>query len=157
MVAKSSYGAAAQEISELFADYLDGDAGRPALVLGAHAPTDAVRNALEKSLEAFGFGSHACTFAALVPFDEAAEGGDIALDAQALFLLVEGIDPLFVVAVDESAAVALGHAFRASYPPDAPIRVFGRSGAAFSNLNALLQTERGKQKAWRILKTLQVR
>jgi len=155
MTARSSYGAAAQEICELFADYLEGDGGRPAVAIGGHAASPAARNAIEKSLEAFGYGSSACTFVSLSPLNEQAEGGDIALDPQALFLLVEGLDPLYVISIDANAAAMLGKAYRTEVALDAPARLFGRSSALFANLDALLETAEGKQRAWRILKTFQ--
>ena len=157
MATKTSYGAAAQEICELFADYLEGDGGRPAVAIGERAPSPAARNAIEKSLEAFGYGSSACTFASLAPFDDQVEGGDITLDPQALFLLVEGLDPLYVIAIDATAAQMLGKAYRTEVALDAPARLLGRSSALFSNLDALLETADGKQRAWRVLKTLQAR
>ena len=171
MATTSAYGASAREIRELFGDYLDGGATRaadaaadaaagvdetprPALALSAAPLPDVARSALEKSLAAFGFGDDACLFATLAPHNPAAEGGDIRLDAQALFLLVEGIDPLYVIATDEESAAALAAAYRTEFPLDAPIRAFGRPAAAFANLSALLQTDAGKQKAWQVLKSL---
>ena len=154
MAVKSSYGAAEQEIRELFGDYLEGDGGRVALAIGAHAPSAQVRDAIEKSLEAFGYENDACTFAALTPLDCAADEQAATLDAHALFLLVEGLDPLHVIALDRATKAALEQAYRTNYPIDAPIRVFGRSSVAFEDLDSLLQTTQGKQKAWKVLKSL---
>ena len=145
---------------ELFADYLEGgfseaDSERAAMALGEHLPSTVAHNAIEKSLEAFGYGSNACTFVSLMPIDAQREGGDIPLDAQALFLLIEGLDPLHIIACDTAATTALAQAYRTHYNTDAPIRVFGRSSAAFSDLDALLQTPAGKQTAWRVLKSFQ--
>ena len=155
MAVKSSYGAAEREIGELFADYLEGGGKNPAVALGARPLSPEARNAIDKSLEAFGYPQRACTYASLTPVDDTAEGSDLALDAHALFLLVEGLDPLFVIAADSASVAALGQAYRTSFPLDAPIRVFGRPSAAFSNLDTLLETPQGKQKAWRIMKSLQ--
>lgn len=154
MAAKTAYGAAAEEICELFADYLEGDGGRPAVALGGHAPSPVARNAIEKSLEAFGYGLGACTYASLTPIDSSVEGADITLDSQALFLLVEGLDPLYVIATDANAAAMLGKAYRTQFALDAPARVFGRSSAIFADLDSLLATADGKQRAWRVLKSL---
>lgn len=155
MAVNSTYGASEREIRELFSDYLEGDASRPALALGARPLAPEARNALDKSLEAFGYGADACTYVSLTPLNNNAEGGDIPLDPTALFLLVEGLDPLFVIACDSAATDALGKAYRTSFAPNAPMRVFGRSSAAFDSLETLLQTPEGKQKAWRVLKSLQ--
>ena len=155
MATNSSYGATAREIHELFADYLDGDGSRPVMAIGSRIASAGERNAIDKSLEAFGYGANSCTFATLSPIDAQAEGGDIALDAHALFLLVEGLDPLHVIALDAAAVSALGNAYRTSFRTDAPIRVFGRQSAAFENLDALLGSQAGKQRAWKVLKSLQ--
>ena len=154
MVSKSAYGASAREIAELFADYLEGDADRPALVLSARPLDETARSALVKTLESFGYAAPNCTFATLTPRDPEIEGGDVTLDAQALFLLVEGLDPLFLVAADESATQALAQAFRTQLTPDAPARVLGRPTATFADLSANMTSEQGKQRAWRVLKTL---
>lgn len=143
MATKSAYGAAARDIGELFADYLEGDADRPALVLSADALADDARAAIEKSFAAFGFSAESCSFARC---------GE--LDPQAVFLLVEGLDPLYVIASDHAAIALLAKAYRADYPNDSPIRVAGRSGVAFADLHALMATPESKQKAWKLLKSL---
>ena len=171
MAAKSSYEASSKEIFTLFSDYLEGDDSRPALALSERTMQPVARNALEKSLEAFGYGPDACTFATLragsaslpagedVPALESSpeEGSDIPLDADALFWLVEGLDPLHVIATDNASIAALSRAYRTPYQIDSPIRVFGRPSAAFANLDELLETPEGKQRAWKVLKSLKTR
>ena len=153
------FEASAVSIAELFSDYLDSnDAATPcvALALSAHTASSVERNAIEKSLEALGYGPAACTFASLFPTASAAEtpSGGACLDGQALFLLVEGLDPLCVIATDQTATNALGDAYRTAFELDSAIRVFGRSSVAFRNLASLLQSDDGKQKAWRLFKSL---
>ena len=154
MAIKTSYGATEREMSELFSDYLQGDSSRPALVIGQRLPSSNVRNALEKSMESFGFEPETCTYASIRPITDSGEDNDAALDHQALFLLIEGLDPLYVIAVDSFATNLLSQAYRTQLAEDAPIRVFGRPSAAFSNLEAMLETPDGKQSAWRVLKSL---
>ena len=151
------FEAGAVEISELFGDYLEGDVtpgACVALALGETAPSDAVRNAIVKSLAALGYGENACTFATLLPFDQDIEGADIPLDAQSLFLLVEGLDPLRIIVTDRRSADLLASAYRTAFPNDSAARTFGKPTAVFRDLNTLLQTDVGKQKAWAVLKTL---
>ena len=145
MASKSVYGASAREICELFADYLEGDSDRPALALYAHADGlgYGARDAIVKSLAVFGYESDACTFARC---------GE--LDPQALFLLVEGIDPLFVIATDRDAVALLCKAYRQDFALDAPVRVAGRSGVAFSDLEGLMVSPELKQRAWKLFKSL---
>ena len=154
MATKSAYGAAAEEVAELFADYLEGDAARPALALSSRPLAAEARSAIEKSFAAFGYGGEACSYATLSPKDASVEGADIALDSQALYLLVEGLDPLYLVAADKLAATRLAQAYRAAFDLDCGTRVQGRSTAIFNDLPALLESAEGKQTAWRIFKSL---
>lgn len=152
--AHTAIGAAGREVAELFADYLEGDAARPALALSQGALPEVARNALERSLEAFGHEAPACTYVTLAPRDADAEGGEIALDPQALFLLAESLDPLYIIATDAHATQALGQAYRVTLEANAPARIFGRPAVAFKDLSSNLATEQAKQQAWRLLKTL---
>ena len=147
------YSASAEEIRELFGDYLEGPDPCVALALGSHPLGGAERNALEKSLESFGYGPRACTYAALSAGGAGSDDG-IPLDSQALFLLIEGLDPLLIICADSAAATAVGRACRMECQQDAPARVFGRPAVMFGDLSGLLQSDEGKQRAWRLLKSL---
>ena len=157
------YSASADEMRVVFDEYLSGPESCVVMALSAR-PLDAVaRNAIGKSLESFGYGEDACTFATLFPKDgglalesEGAdgEGAGIGLDAQALFLLVEALDPVCLICADAESAAVLGEAYRVSYGMDTPARVFGRSAVVFRDFAAMLQTDGGKQQAWRLLKSL---
>ena len=154
MVSNGAYGAAARDVCALFADYLEGDAGRPALVVHSGDCSQSVRDALQKTFASFGYENETCTYASLTPRDNA-NGETVELDSQALFLLVEGIDPLNVIAADARSAELLAQAYRQTYTLDTAIRVFGRPSAAFANLDELLATPEGKQRAWKALKSMQ--
>ena len=144
----------AEEIRDLFADYLDGSDACAALAV-SQAPLGAdARDALEKSLSSFGYGPRALTYATLLPGDASVEGGDVPLDPQALFLLVEGLDPTCVICADAAAAECIGRAYRIALDLDAPARIMGRPAVVMGDLQALLTSERGKQQAWRLLKSL---
>ena len=148
------YGAGAASIFELFGDYVRGDAGRSALVLSARPLGDGASNALGKSLAAFGYGSDAFSTATITPQDPDAEGGDIPLDPQALFLLVEGLDPLILICADRESVELAGQAYHTRFRPDTAERAFGRPAVMFDDLEALMESEAGKQKAWKLLKSL---
>ena len=169
------YEAGAASIAELFADHLENPSGNRngiALAVSTSRLAENARGAIEKSLAALGYGQDACMYATLAPVHlpgvaaeadaagapapDAAPGSASAaatLDAQALFLLVEGLDPLFVIACDNMAVRTIGAAYRADFAPDSAIRVFGRPAAAFRDLASLIETDAGKQKAWRLFKT----
>lgn len=151
------YGAGAVGIAELFGDYLE-DGSSPencvVLVLGAKQPSDNARNAVVKSLSALGYGPNAATFATVAPQDPAIEGGDVVLDEQATFMLVEGLDPLFMIIVDEPTSLLVGRAYRCPLEADAACRVFGRPAVSFRDLEGMLASDAGKQRAWRLFKSL---
>ena len=71
-----------------------------------------------------------------------------------LFLVVEGIDPLRVVAADVASASALAATYRQDVPLDAHCRLFGRDAVAFRQFESLLGDDAHKQKAWALLKKL---
>ena len=147
------YEAGAASIAELFGSYIEeAGVGGPCivLVLSALSLGRAERDAVEKSFAALGYGRYACTYATLSPEGE----NGATLDPQALFLLVEGLDPLCVAATDATTVQALGQAYRTEFATDSGIRVFGRPSVAFRNLASLLDTDAGKQKAWRIFKSI---
>ncbi len=64
-----------------------------------------LKKALNSSLAALGYGHDACTFVA---------PGD--LDQQALFVLIEGLDPICIVAADGKSAALLGQAYHLAVP-----------------------------------------
>lgn len=112
-------------------------------VASGSALSERSRAALNSAMASLGYGSGACTFAAV-------EG----LDDQALFLLVEGLDPLCLIATDSTAAAALGRAYRCEVPLGKPGRAFGRSVVAFRDFDAMLDDGQDKQIAWALLKKL---
>ena len=92
--------------------------------------------------------------AALMDMRADGAAGDAALDGQALFLLLEGLDPLIVVAAGAEAARALGAAYRQEVPLDGACRLFGRDAVAFKSFEHMLDDAQSKQAAWALLKKL---
>lgn len=78
-----------------------------------------------------------------------------ALGADDVFAIVEGIDPIALVALDAASCRMLADAYRCDVPQDAHCRIFGRDAAAFRDFTAMLTDEDAKQRAWAILKRLQ--
>ena len=167
------YEVTLEETWELFAPYLDGARAGVVCVASATRLDAAARNALENSAAALGYGRACCTYVVLRPGsatrettdggeDGTAEGrgaahevaGETALDGQALFLLLEGLDPLVVVAADAEAARALGAAYRQEVPLDGACRLFGRDAVAFKSFEHMLDDAQSKQAAWALLKKL---
>lgn len=147
------FEAGAVDILAMFEDYFEGDTSRIALAIGSTPLNDPCRNAIDKSLETFGYGAEACSYASLSPRSEDIEGGDINLDPQALFLLVEALDPIMLILADENAARLAAQAYRAAFDLDVPTRIFGRPTVVFKDLPALMESPEGKQKAWSLFKS----
>lgn len=157
-----------RETLELFGPFLTGAPGGFALAIGEAQPNAAVRNAIESSVAALGYGKNATAFASLGAASDGGGGtladagtaaGDGAasgptLDAQALYLLVEGLDPLFVITTDETATGLFAKAYRTTLAADAHARVAGRTVVAFEDLASLMDTAENKQRAWALLKSI---
>jgi hypothetical protein len=137
------YGYGRARAFEQHADRLEGNRDGVVLAIFTEKPSDAAKNALEKSFAAIGFDAGVCTYAQI---------DDLMPDE--IFALVEGIDPLALVACDAKAAALYGHAVRQEFPPMRRIRVFGREARAFPQLNAMLEQEADRQAVWHLLKTM---
>ena len=105
------------------------------------------RAALEKSAASLEFGS--APLAVVVA--ETEEGKLGAEDARTI---VEGLDPVALVATDAFAAELLSAAYRTPVTLDAPNRLLGRTAVIFEYFEGLLTSDNGKQCAWALLKKL---
>ena len=76
------------------------------------------------------------------------------IGGEELFAVIEGLDPLCVVAGDATGAQALANAYQQSVPLDAHCRLFGRDAVAFRSFESLLGSAESKQRAWALLKKL---
>lgn len=79
---------------------------------------------------------------------------EMLLDPVAIFSLVEGLDPLVVVALDATAASLLGATYKQDILLERAGQLFGRPLVAFSDFASHLANPDAKQRAWRLLKTL---
>lgn len=140
------YEVAAQEVHDLFAAHLDGAALPLVCVVSGSALGDQARSALASSARSLGYGD-ACAFVTL-------DGPDGRLDASSLFLLMEGLDPLCVIAADGNAAHLLADAWRSLVPEGGLSRPMGRPTVAFRSFEGMLDTPQDKQRAWALLKKL---
>ena len=147
------YEVAADETWELFGSFLEGaHAGLVAIVSAAPLATPA-RTALISSAAALGYGREACTFVTIAPAD-GSEAEGARLDPQSLFLILEGTDPICLVATDSPAAALISSAYRCPIEPGKASRALGRTVVAFKDFTALLATPQNKQVAWALLKKL---
>ena len=100
------YEANGSLVWDLYADYVSGSRTTLACAIGSRKSSEAAQHALESSMAALGYGG-ALAFVTLAV-------DDIPLGDVDLFTLVEGIDPLAVVATDAAAAARLARAYRQS-------------------------------------------
>ena len=81
----------------------------------------------------------------------------VQLGAYDLMSIVEGLDPLVIVATDHRACGLLFRAYRCSGKAaavDSALRIMGRTCIAFRDFESMMSSAEGKQKAWALLKKL---
>ena len=139
----NKYEVALDETWDLFGSFMSGARAGSICVLGSQALSPEARNAVESSAKALGYGQDACTY---VVTDE--------LEERALFVLLEGLDPLCLVVTDGKTAALLGQAYHRSVPTGDACRLLGRTTIAFMDFESLLATPKDKQIAWALLKKL---
>lgn len=139
----NKYEVALDETWDLFEPFLSGARNGLVGVLSAKPLSDAAQNAVKSSAKALEYGDDSCTFVVT-------EG----LEEHALFVLLEGLDPLCLVAADGKTAALLGQAYRCSVPAGDVCRLFARTTVSFMDFESLLETPQDKQVAWALLKKL---
>lgn len=132
---------------ERFGAFVDGDANDVLVAISSHTLGATAQNALEASAEQLGFGRDAWAWVVL-------DTGTSRLEASNLRMLVEGLDPIALVACDGSAASTLSEAYSTQMKMDSTNRIACRTVAAFNNFESMLTSNEAKQKAWRVLKEL---
>ena len=140
------YETSGRLVWDLYADYVSGSRTTLVCACSSQRPSEAAKHALESSIAALGYGN-AVAFVTLT-------ADDITLEDSDLFTLVEGIDPLVLVTADAAAAARLARAYRQNVPVDSACRIFCRNAIAFRDLEHMLETPEGKQRAWALFKKL---
>lgn len=135
----------------IYSAVVKGTPNSSVLVISSQTLSQTAHDAIVKSFDALEYGRDACAFALTRTSSETSEG--IVLGAFDLRTLVEGIDPLCLIATDESAASLLGEAYRLTLPFHVEFSLMGRHTITFRDLESLLKTDQGKQKAWRLFKS----
>ncbi len=132
----------------LFGEHLTGERCGIFVVVSSVLLDGEARDALNSTAKTFGYGQAACTFA------QVQGAHDTNLDAAALRLLVEGLDPYCIVVTDAAAGQMLGEAYRTQLAPNSAARIMGRSVVALDSFESQLKSAQDKQVAWALLKTL---
>ena len=76
------------------------------------------------------------------------------LGAEDVRTIVEGLDPVALVACDAFAAETLSAAYRTPVTLDADNRLMGRTAVIFQDFEGMMNTPADKQRAWALLKKL---
>lgn len=134
---------------EEFGSCLQGNAVASFMVISTDNLSDVAAAALRSSADRLGYAPEEGTFITL-----AGTEADPDANPDALFNLIEALDPLFVVATDEAAVRTLSKSYNKPLHLEAPEDLLGRSTRCFSNMESLLETDKGKAQLWHSLKTL---
>lgn len=136
-----------ESVLTLYGSHLTGTPASTLLVLSEKPLSDEAREALEKSAASLEFGEAPVAQAVL-------EGDGARLGAEDVRTILEGIDPVAVVAADAFAGETLSAAYRTPITLDAANRLLGRTAVVFEDFEALMKTPADKQRAWALLKKL---
>ena len=142
------YSYAADAAHELYAPFLNGAADGRVCVVCAQPASSAVAIALESSFRKLGYGDDPCLYISLAEN----AGEEPFLEGQALLSLIEAFDPRVLVAADATAANILASAYRHPVDVDTCTRLFGRTCIAFASFEGMLADSAAKQRAWALLK-----
>lgn len=136
-----------ESVLMLYGSHLTGAPTSTLLVLSETPLGDAALEALEKSAVSLEFGT-APLAQVVVETDEGKLG------AEDVRTIVEGLDPVALVACDAFAAEALSAAYRTPVTLDADNRLLGRTTIIFQDFEGTMNTPADKQRAWALLKKL---
>lgn len=143
-VNSNMFEVAAEGVLAVYGAMLEATGAETVLAVSSAPLADAARKALVASMEALGYGRDGL---GLVTTEGALGSAD-------LLTIVEGLDPLCLVATDADAATLLAQAYRRDVAPDDACRLMGRTVVAFRDLASLMDSPDDKQRAWALLKKL---
>lgn len=141
------YAFDAARVLQEYLSFVRGDINCTVIVISEHALSDAAVDAIRKSVDKLGFGSDACAWVSL-------DAESHALSSDDVLEMVEGIDPISIVAADSVSAAALSIAYGSDVSTDAANRTNGRTVVAFRDFEKMLDDKDSKQVAWSLLKRL---
>lgn len=145
MASWGPYSAGRAHVFRAYGQFISGnDAGLFVVLAGADC-TDAAREALAKSAQALGYGADGVTFVSVAGQE---------LSGDALYEVVEGLDPIALVCAGEEATRLFSQAYRLQAAPHAAQRVQGREVRLLPQIAQNMETPQGKQLVWHALKSL---
>lgn len=126
----------------------EGPENAAALVVCTKQPSETAHGALEASFARLGYGAGSLGWVRTGRSDEGENERNL------LFELIEAIDPLCVVSLSREGATLLSRSYNTPLALEAKTLLLGRECCCFDDFEALLSTEAGKHKAWKLLKSL---
>ena len=130
-----------------FAAYLSGSEQALFLVVHDQELSEHARSAITSAAQAREWGS---SDIAWLQVDRAQP----ALGPEQLISAIEGLDPLCAVVAGHGSLSLFAKAYRIERPEQGFAHILGRPTCLLPNIEALLGTNEGKQKAWSIMKAL---
>lgn len=151
----SVYEYAARSVLSLYSDFVVGNPLCTLAILSAHPLDPSAREALRASADRLGYGRDACAW--MIVRSEPAKGRPSEKIGSAdLKTLIEGLDPIALVATDVPALSALCHAYDTIVEINNTGRINGRTVVGLGDFSIMLESDESKQLAWRLLKRIQL-
>lgn len=149
----SMFEHAARSVMALYGGFVKGRPDSSLLIVSEHRlPSDA-SEALKASADRLGYGRNGCAWVVLR--EPGADDASAArLGESDLRTIVEGVDPIAVIATDGTSARALCDAYGARASVDSMTRMNGRRVVLLGDFPSMLADDDAKQRAWRLLKRL---
>ncbi len=141
------YSFNADIVLEAYGAFVEGTSDALIAVVSAQALDDIGRNAIEASADKLGFGRGRVAWITLGGWEDALGAADLAQ-------LVEGLDPVALIATDGKASSLLSAAFETPFQLDSKNRAACRTVIAFNDFASMLADSESKQLAWHLLKML---
>lgn len=148
---RNPYAFSLDTVGQIFGAHLSGKLGGLVGIVSNLPLGPSAQKALESSASALGFGEGSCCY---VIIRTANDDDASRLGANDLHMVIEGVDPLVLVAADAQAASVLSHAYQCDVPTNNASRVLGRTCVAFKGFEQMLDSPDNKQRAWALLKRL---
>ena len=136
-----------ESVLTLYDSHVSGRATSALLVVSETPLGETAREALGKSAASLEFGSAPLAFVTI-------KGPDANLGADDVRTIIEGIDPVALVATDARAGEALSAAYRMPVTLDTDNCLLGRVAIIFQDFEGMMETPADKQRAWALLKKL---
>ncbi|MCH4185068.1 MAG: hypothetical protein LKF61_06255 [Eggerthellaceae bacterium] len=147
------YANSRKQTLQAFSSHIDGSSESLFAVVSSTHLNIAARDALKKTCAALGYG-RAIVYVTLDLPSSLTKSDEKPIDRMRLMELIEGLDPVCLVATDTEAARRCGDAYHAPYETMMQTHLFGRPACSFDKFEALLGSDEKRQSAWRCLRSL---